>query len=439
MPVATGPASSARGPTYVPREASRSVAATPTLAISAASYFRDGAVMQASLLGDLAERKAGSLSVGECLAPRLSHVLSVLLKLGLGVADGLAGLLLGVGGHPGWSVDQFPDRIASPGGLFYLPRMVAEGIKTGAPLDFEGFWWEPADGGEEAVAQGRLQYDPSSGAVLSVVDLHPGPEGIMSGPSSQAVLHGATLNGRPCTLFDPMLQERTGGLFSGHSQERWLSNLLFYGTHISNLADFSFRRARIGLRGLAEWLNEPWPAAEPHSFKGIAKEGIVEVRLSGARLLFQEGETTKTEAFSKHTEVDFTALFEFDDPITFPELHDRFIRPLHDLLILATNEEIHIEEITLLIPEDLEKWWDDKEPIKHVNEVAVLQRSGFEWQAARHNAFHQVPLPFAALGEDPVAAVRRWYDLRQELAGAGNSLFGTINRRHRTLEPDLLT
>ena len=261
----------------------------------------------------------------------------------------------------------------------------------------------------------------------------------MSGPSSLAVLHGATLKGRPCTLFDPLLQERTGELFSGHSQERWLSNLLFHGAHVSNLADFSFRRARVGLRGLAEWLNEPWSDADPRSFKGIAKEGIVEIQLNGARLLFQEGETTKTEAFSKHTEVDFTALFEFDDPITFPDLHDRFIRPLHDLLILGTNEEIHVEEITLLIPEDVEKWWGDKEPIKHVNEVAVLQRGGFEWQAARANAFHQVPFPFAALGENPVAAVRRWYDLRDELAGAGNSLFGTINRRHRTLEPDLLS
>lgn len=69
----------------------------------------------------------------------------------------------------------------------------------------------------------------------------------------------------------------------------------------------------------------------------------------------------------------------------------------------------------------------------------MLQRGGFEWQTARANAFHQVPLPFAALGENPVAAVGRWYDLRDELAGAGNSLFGTINRRHRTLEPDLLS
>lgn len=69
------------------------------LAISAASYFRDGAVMQAGLLGNLAERKARSLGVGECLAPRLSYVLGILLESRLSIADGRAGLLLGVGGH----------------------------------------------------------------------------------------------------------------------------------------------------------------------------------------------------------------------------------------------------------------------------------------------------------------------------------------------------
>jgi len=69
------------------------------LAISAASYFRDRAVMQASLLGDLAQREASGLSVGECLAPRLSHILGVLLELGLSIADGLAGAQLWVGGH----------------------------------------------------------------------------------------------------------------------------------------------------------------------------------------------------------------------------------------------------------------------------------------------------------------------------------------------------
>ncbi|HEY8082689.1 MAG TPA: HEPN domain-containing protein [Solirubrobacterales bacterium] len=127
-----------------------------------------------------------------------------------------------------------------------------------------------------------------------------------------------------------------------------------------------------------------------------------------------------------------------DDPTTLPDLNEKFIRPLHDLLILATNEEMRVEEMALLLPEDLEKWWGDKKPLKHVREVGVVQRSELQWHTERPNAFHQVPLPLAALGKDPAAAISRWYELRRELAGAGNSLFATINRRHRTLEPDLL-
>ena len=69
------------------------------LSISAASDFRNGAVMQAGLLGDFAQREARGLGIRECLASRLSYVLGVLLKPGLGFADGLAGFQLGVGGH----------------------------------------------------------------------------------------------------------------------------------------------------------------------------------------------------------------------------------------------------------------------------------------------------------------------------------------------------
>ena len=68
------------------------------LSISAASYFRDGAVMQSGLLGDFAQREARGLGISECLASRL-YVLGILLKPGLGFADGLAGFQLEVGGH----------------------------------------------------------------------------------------------------------------------------------------------------------------------------------------------------------------------------------------------------------------------------------------------------------------------------------------------------
>ncbi|HEX5989373.1 MAG TPA: HEPN domain-containing protein [Solirubrobacterales bacterium] len=310
-------------------------------------------------------------------------------------------------------------------------------IKTGESFEFEGFWWEPEASAKDA-AQGMLEYTPSDGITLSVVNLHGGPEHALNGPSRLPVLHGATLQGTPCTIFDAIVRHSQGTLFGGHSKEILGSNLLLHGLHASSISELTFERARVGLRGLAEWLTEPWPGRET-TFRDIAKKGLVKIPLDGARLTFQEGKTSTRDRFSKVTRRDYSALIELDEPTTLPDLNERFIRPLHDLMILGTNEEIRVTETTLLIPEELEKWWGDKKPLPHTNQVSVVQRSQLQWHRQRKNAFHQVPLPFSALGPDPVQTIRRWYSLRAELAGAGNSLFGTINRRYRTLEVDLLS
>lgn len=72
------------------------------LAVCAVSYFRHGAVVQASLFGDLAQREADALGVSKCLAPRLAHGLGISLELCLGFADGLASSIpLWIVGHAG--------------------------------------------------------------------------------------------------------------------------------------------------------------------------------------------------------------------------------------------------------------------------------------------------------------------------------------------------
>jgi hypothetical protein len=68
--------------------------------LSTASYFRNGAVMQAGLLGDLAQREAGGLGLSECFAPSFPRGPAVALELLLSGADLFAGgVALGVVGH----------------------------------------------------------------------------------------------------------------------------------------------------------------------------------------------------------------------------------------------------------------------------------------------------------------------------------------------------
>src|SRR6266581_4856136 len=75
-------------------------------------------------------------------------------------------------------------------------------IAAGADFEFEAFWWEPVSDDEPKEAQGTLRYTAATGAVLSIVDLHPGPQGIFGLEQQMPVLHGRTLTGKACTLFD---------------------------------------------------------------------------------------------------------------------------------------------------------------------------------------------------------------------------------------------
>lgn len=312
-----------------------------------------------------------------------------------------------------------------------MPR---DDIKTGESFDFQGFWWIPSEDESAHRAQGKLYYEPSDGITVEAVNLYGGPEEALNGPGRIPVLHGESVEGKPCTLLNVICSDSHGTLFGGHSEELLTSNFLVYGVHIWSAEEIVASRIRIGLRGLAEWLTARWPGGKAAPIEG----GTLEIPLDGARLIFQEENYKSGDRFSEVRTATFSALFEFDQPTALADLNEKYVRPLHDLLILGTNEEIRVTERTILVEEEHEKWWDDK-PLRETRPIAVVQRSELVWHADKATAFNRVPLPLGGLGEDPVVGVQRWYALRAELAGAGNSLFATINRRFRALEVDLLS
>jgi hypothetical protein len=319
----------------------------------------------------------------------------------------------------------------------YRCQMERGDVKTGSSFGFDGFWWVPSRGADaRRLPQGTLRYDPAEGVEVSVVDLFGGPVATLDAPSAIPVLHGMTLGGDPCTLLDLVCRQSKGHL-GGHSKQILGSNLFILGTHVSKMDDLEFSRARIGFRGLGEWLTERWPDRES-SFEEISKQGVLVIPLDGGRLVFRRDEETSATRFTNQRKVEYRALFEFDQPTTLSKLNEDFIRPLHDLLVLGTNEEIRVTETTLLTHEETEKWWDKQNPIRTVAEIPVVLRSELQWHADRPNTFNQVPLPLAALGIDPANTIQQWYTLRRDISGPGNALFAALNRRFRTLEVELL-
>jgi hypothetical protein len=67
------------------------VSRLPRQKLFAASYFRDRAVVQASLLCDLPQGEPGGDRIGEGPAPCLAHGHCIALEVRLGIANGFSG------------------------------------------------------------------------------------------------------------------------------------------------------------------------------------------------------------------------------------------------------------------------------------------------------------------------------------------------------------
>ena len=89
----------ARGPTYVPADASRLRRKPLQLGLVAPDDLADPRAIQADKLANVSQRESFLLRLGECLAPRFPRSLHISLKPRLGIADCLAGLLGGVHSH----------------------------------------------------------------------------------------------------------------------------------------------------------------------------------------------------------------------------------------------------------------------------------------------------------------------------------------------------
>jgi hypothetical protein len=321
--------------------------------------------------------------------------------------------------------------------------------------------------GEPHRAQGRLSYEPQRGIELSVVDLRADFNEYLNSRGPIPVFHGHTLQGKPCTLFDAIPISSEAYPFGGHSREFLTSNRLVHGMHLEKIDDLVVDHAIIGVRGLREWVNHYWvPSGDgegeppgrisrflaalrsrlPFATEPLAPHGdllrneVLNVPLDGAHLLFQRrlGTPDGTLAQNK-AEAHLNARFELDHPLAYPEFVERIVRPLLDLIVLATHEESEVEATTILIPTELVKWWGDEKPISSVEDVAVIERTSVTASEPREHAFERIPMPLRAWGPEAAAVIGRWFALRNKLGGPGNLLFATLNKRGANLENDTLS
>jgi hypothetical protein len=243
--------------------------------------------------------------------------------------------------------------------------MAGPKIQTGSSFEFDSFWCIAGRGPESA--QGRLSYDPATGVELSVVDLREGGAAdFFNGPDQFQVLHGHDLHGKPCTLFDSIAMETEGGLFGGHVRDVISSNRLVHGAHLDSIDDLEVGHVVVDLWGLTEWVNGIWESDPPRRSGELPDGDVLNVPLDGAHLIVQRGIADRDGKYAQRPrEAHVTAQFILGDPTTYTDFSERFVRPLKDLMVLATGRQVEVDAVTVLVETEEERPLGGEPPPGH--------------------------------------------------------------------------
>ncbi|HUT98409.1 MAG TPA: HEPN domain-containing protein [bacterium] len=112
--------------------------------------------------------------------------------------------------------------------------------------ELKGSWWLP--GNPDRRFYGTLNFDNTSGCYLEIV-------GSLSTEDIVEIILGYSTSGDEVTLYNSIRTQSTWS-FPGTSTEKYISNILFLGTHFKQKEDITFKEIRISCTLLGEWLQE---------------------------------------------------------------------------------------------------------------------------------------------------------------------------------------
>ncbi|HTU13671.1 MAG TPA: HEPN domain-containing protein [Solirubrobacterales bacterium] len=350
---------------------------------------------------------------------------------------------------------------------------MSDPVTPAIEFELRGDWWQPApnvaddpgtsepDTGDDPTlkpkkdepkepsptAGGPLSYSPADGLRLETFNW-PGKTDLGNwfdsvGDERLPIVHGQTVEGHLCTLFDVSPNGSTA-LAGGGSAEWWRPTRLFHGAHFD--AEPRFRRASIRIRGLREWMLSP-PHVAPSEGKTFLKgRTSVEVELDGVKLTLSRGEKKLKDEWREHREFFAEAWFDFEEMIGFAEFKERYAQPLHNLILFANREQARYERVTLYYKtpaERAEKWWGPED--ERVSEIPsrphlvdVVDQEGLGLPKNPNPSFSHPLFRARALGTDTPDLIKRWFELRWKLEGAADVFFWSLDQRSIHLETQLL-
>ena len=300
-------------------------------------------------------------------------------------------------------------------------------VRSDVAFEFEGFWWDPNKNGQSEPTYGHVRFEPSIGITLNLVEWQGEYDGLAE--RDLAVLHGQTLTGAPCTIFDLINVQSTGHFPAGHRGSEWHSSVMAYGALINDRDAVPVRKVKVSWRGLSEWLAT---ATQDHkgSRAGLGRDDVFEVELEGTKFIFGFERTEANDRFTDHQTWTGSVTVELTEPIALSEFAQSYLTPLRNLILFGTSEETVLRSLVLLRLDEIESGL--------IGEARALT----EWVVqdaarpltVRRNPYAHLLMPLAAWSSDTGGFVGRWFKLHADLGEAANLFFGTLNNRPGYLE-----
>ena len=237
-----------------------------------------------------------------------------------------------------------------------------------AARTIEGWFWFPPD---RERAFGTLKLEPRALRLR----LRDSPKPEFAPRDELTVIHGESLKGEDLTMLGASRSGRNGELTSGHNVERYRGHTVLIGAHVLREDELILDRATIQLRGMTEWMSDGSHGVSPYAAPRVVRpaprrlrrlgawwkrrrtrdrhprrEGVpkpLEVPLDGATLTLSYDIGTSYREYEETTRLRAFAAVTFPSPMSLTEWREQWSRPLLDIFVFVTREQIVTERLTI--------------------------------------------------------------------------------------------
>jgi hypothetical protein len=293
-----------------------------------------------------------------------------------------------------------------------------------------GFWCLPGD--ENPVA-GTLHVSSDGELRLSLFGSL-GREGQGLATKAHKIILGSvdkSPRGNAVTLTGCVLSGTSLGSYHG-TREEYRASRCFFGAHIENPEDFSFRSALLNLSGLSEWAQPlsglhrevtSLPTSKDEGKTIPAATYRVPERPTGriprgtATLNMGVSSTSEARSVSFHEKANL--LLEFDEPMTADEINGRYVYPLQNLMTFVADRPQVLERFGAWREPNLSDWENNPEIQVVGPRVQPDEIEGEEQKVVRSDE-----MLFTYADVDFATFLDKWLKLSDSYSESFNIFFG---------------